>query len=51
MDSKELPEGWEKHFRDDMGQWEAICPHGVGHYITGKNRTHGCDGCCSELKL
>lgn len=36
---------WTRHFRDDKGTWEDICPHGVGH----ENGVHGCDGCCKEL--
>lgn len=35
---------WIRHYRDDKGTWEYICPHGVGHeYIL-----HGCDGCCRD---
>lgn len=38
------------------GRVEWICDHGVGHTIwnprDGKYAfVHGCDGCCSQLKL
>lgn len=45
---KKSPSGarqWERHYRDDKGVWEDICPHGVGH----ENGIHGCDGCCKDL--
>jgi len=39
------------------GRVEWVCDHGVGHTIYNPNdlgkysMVHGCDGCCSELKL
>ena len=33
---------WERHYRNDKGIWEDICPHGIGH----EEGVHGCDGCC-----
>lgn len=36
---------WQRHYRDDKGIWEDICPHGIGH----ENGVHGCDGCCKGL--
>lgn len=40
---------WPTHWREDKGEMERICPHGVGHpdpddALTG---VHGCDGRCS----
>jgi hypothetical protein len=37
--------GWTRHYRDDKGNWEDVCVHGIGH----EKGMHGCDGCCSEL--
>ena len=34
-------------WRDDVGKWEWICEHGIGHYHYGG--VHGCDGCCTQL--
>jgi hypothetical protein len=42
--------------RED-GRVEWICKHGVGHTVYNPNDwekykyTHGCDGCCSSIKL
>lgn len=38
-------DGWVRHYRNDKGVWEDICPHGVGH----EKGIHGCDGCCKDL--
>jgi len=35
------------YYRNDVGAWEWICEHGIGHYVYGG--VHGCDGCCSKL--
>ena len=35
------------------GRIEWICKHGIGHtiwYPKNSTGTHGCDGCCRELK-
>lgn len=35
------------------GRIEWVCKHGVGHtvwYPKGSDATHGCDGCCRNLK-
>lgn len=50
----DLPKGWSKHWRGDRGQWENVCPHGVGHPARESMKNegdgiHGCDGCCSLL--
>ncbi len=48
---------WPMRWRDDKGQMERICPHGVGHpdpddaayrerLGQGYKNIHGCDGCC-----
>ena len=37
--------GWTRHYRDDIGIWEDICPHGIGH----SSGIHGCDSCCLNL--
>lgn len=40
-----------QHYRSDTGEMERLCPHGIGHPDpddTRANKTHGCDGCCSE---
>jgi hypothetical protein len=50
---------WPMRWRDDKGQMERICPHGVGHpdpddaayrerLGQGYKNIHGCDGCCSK---
>ena len=39
------------------GRVEWVCEHGVGHTIYNPNNwgkysyTHGCDGCCNNIKL
>lgn len=45
MIEKNIKEGWSRHYRNDRGIWEDICPHGVGHC----DDVHGCDGCCAGL--
>lgn len=50
----DLPAGWTKHFRDDKGLFENICPHGIGHTAPESIKAegdgiHGCDGCCATL--
>ena len=40
-----LSKPWVRHYRDDKGIWEDICPHGIGH----DRGIHGCDGCCTDL--
>lgn len=51
---------WRLLWRDDLGLFERICPHGVGHpdpdqfefwAETGRSGdgVHGCDGCCREV--
>lgn len=47
---------WPLDWRDDLGVFERICPHGVGHTdpdtcdyllrIGAHIPAHGCDGCC-----
>lgn len=51
---------WPTHWREDLGIFERICEHGVGHpdpdsldYIRNYNpmkadtlAIHSCDGCC-----
>lgn len=47
---------WKLNFRNDTGQMERLCEHGIGHpdpddlaYHTSIGRDfsiHGCDGCC-----
>lgn len=52
---------WPTHWRSDLGIFERICPHGVGHpdkdsigFIrmtrdedeAAVYSVHGCDGCC-----
>jgi len=43
-------------YRED-GRVEWVCDHGVGHtiYHPDKNTkygfVHGCDGCCSRIKI
>jgi hypothetical protein len=35
------------------GRVEFICKHGIGHtiyYPKGSSATHGCDGCCKDIK-
>jgi hypothetical protein len=40
------------NIRED-GRVEYICNHGVGHtlYSPSEDYTHGCDGCCKDLKV
>lgn len=50
----DLPKGWSKHWRGDRGQFENVCPHGVGHPARESVKkegdgVHGCDGCCARL--
>lgn len=48
-----LPEGWERHYRQDRHIAEAICTHGVGHptlLLYEGDGIHGCDGCCKHLR-
>lgn len=45
-----LPPNWSWTWRGDSPfdikqEWEANCPHGVGHSAG----VHGCDGCCSAV--
>ncbi len=41
--------GWPQNWREDKGQMERVCPHGIGHPDPDDLYTdtvHGCDGCC-----
>lgn len=43
--------GFPQRWRNDRGFMERICLHGIGHPDPDDiimDRTHGCDGCCSE---
>lgn len=42
---------WPMQWREEVGMFERLCAHGVGHPDPGyplRMRRHGCDGCCSH---
>lgn len=43
-----LPKGWSRIYRLDHGQYELVCPCGVGHFENGE--VHGCcpKSCCGK---
>lgn len=52
---------WPLLFRPDLGIFERVCDHGVGHddpdsaaymerLVSGWTHPHGCDGCCQVYK-